>query len=193
MFLVYVRFGPGVDGIGSMLVERGTPGFTIRSAVRIREGGEEWCQLYFENCRVPKANLLLGPGGFKRQISGFNVERIGNATRALALGRYAFNLAREHASVRKQFGRPLCEFQGLQWKFADMAVKLERRAASALSCRDACRYGAAVAANETARSQNWLATRQVSRSPTRRCRSWADLAIAKSPSRSIACAAREVG
>jgi alkylation response protein AidB-like acyl-CoA dehydrogenase len=68
---------------------------------------------------------LLGPGGFKKQISGFNVERIGNASRALACGRYAYNAAREHAMIREQFGRPLCEFQGLQWKFAEMALKLE--------------------------------------------------------------------
>ncbi|MEI9805605.1 MAG: acyl-CoA dehydrogenase [Pseudolabrys sp.] len=87
--------------------------------------GEEWSQLYFENCRIPAANVLLGPGGFKKQIAGFNVERIGNSARSLALGRYAYNLAREYATVRKQFGRPLCEFQGLQWKFADMAMKLE--------------------------------------------------------------------
>ena len=87
--------------------------------------GEEWCQLYFEDCRVPATNVLLGPGGFKRQIAGFNVERIGNSARSLALGRHAYNLAREHATIRKQFGRPLCEFQGLQWKFADMALKLE--------------------------------------------------------------------
>ena len=71
-------------------------------------------------------NVLLGPGGFKKQISGFNVERLGNASRALALGRHAFNLAREHAMTRKQFGRELCDFQGIQWKFADMAMKLEQ-------------------------------------------------------------------
>lgn len=87
--------------------------------------GEEWCQLYFDNCRIPKSNVLLGPGGFKKQITGFNVERIGNASRALALGRYAFNVAREHCLTRTQFGRPLCEFQGLQWKFAEMALQLE--------------------------------------------------------------------
>jgi len=124
VFLVYVRFGPGVDGIGSVLIERGTAGFTIGQPSGFMSG-EEWSQLYFEDCRIPKENVLLGPGGFKRQIAGFNVERIGNATRSLALGRYAYNLAREHASIRKQFGRPLCEFQGLQWKFADMALKLE--------------------------------------------------------------------
>ncbi len=68
---------------------------------------------------------MLGPGGFKKQIAGFNVERIGNAARALAFGRYAFNKARDHVATRRQFGRPLCEFQGMQWKFADMALKLE--------------------------------------------------------------------
>lgn len=87
--------------------------------------GEEWCQLYFEDCRIPARNLLLGEGGFKRQISGFNVERLGNSSRSLALGRHCFNVAREHAKIRKQFGRDLCEFQGVQWKFAEMALKLE--------------------------------------------------------------------
>ncbi len=124
VFLIYVRFGPGVDGIGSVLVERGTSGLTVGQPSGFMSG-EEWSQLYFENCRIPAANVLLGPGGFKRQIAGFNVERIGNSARSLALGRFAYNLAREHATIRKQFGRPLCEFQGLQWKFADMALKLE--------------------------------------------------------------------
>jgi alkylation response protein AidB-like acyl-CoA dehydrogenase len=87
--------------------------------------GEEWCELHFEQCRIPAENILLGPGGFKKQMTGFNVERIGNSARALAFGRYAFNQAREHARLREQFGRPLCEFQGLQWKFADLAIKLE--------------------------------------------------------------------
>lgn len=125
LFLIYVRFGPGVGGIGSVLVEKGTPGFVVGTPSNFMNG-EQWSQLYFENCRIPKANLLLGPGGFKKQISGFNVERLGNSARALALGRYAFNQAREHALIRKQFGRELCEFQGLQWKFAEMWMRLEQ-------------------------------------------------------------------
>lgn len=124
IYLVYVRFGSGLDGIGSLIVERDTPGFTVGEPSSFMSG-EEWCPLYFENARVPKANLLLGPGGFKRQIAAFNAERVGNTARSLAIGRHAFNLAREYALERKQFGRPLCEFQGLQWKFADMALKLE--------------------------------------------------------------------
>ena len=124
LFLVYCRFGPGVDGIGSVLVEKGMPGFLVGKPSAFMNG-EDWSQLYFDNVRIPKANVLLGPGGFKKQISGFNVERLGNSARAVAVGRHAFNLAREHALTRKQFGRSLCEFQGLQWKFADMAVRLE--------------------------------------------------------------------
>ncbi|MFC4353434.1 acyl-CoA dehydrogenase family protein [Fodinicurvata halophila] len=124
VYLIYCRFGPGVSGIGSVLVERGVAGFEVGQPSQFM-GGEEWCQLYFDQCYIPPENVLLGPGGFKKQMSGFNVERIGNAARSLAVGRHAYNIAREHAQTRKQFDRRLCEFQGLQWKFADMAVKLE--------------------------------------------------------------------
>jgi len=124
IFLVYVRYGPGLGGIGSLIVERGTPGFTIGQPSSFMSG-EQWCELHFENCRVAAENVLLGPGGFKKQMASFNVERLGNASRALALGRYAYTTARAHAATREQFGRPLCEFQGLQWKFAEMAIKLE--------------------------------------------------------------------
>jgi alkylation response protein AidB-like acyl-CoA dehydrogenase len=124
VFLIYVRFGPGLGGIGSVIVERGTPDFNIGAPSSFMSG-EEWCELHFDNCRVPAENILLGPGGFKKQIAGFNVERIGNTARSLALGRYAYEQARQWALQRKQFGRLLCEFQGLQWKFADMKIKLD--------------------------------------------------------------------
>ncbi|MPZ37366.1 MAG: acyl-CoA dehydrogenase [Rhizobiales bacterium] len=124
VFLVYVRYAPGLGGIGSVLVERDTPGFTVGTPSSFMSG-EEWSELHFENCRIPAENVLLGPGGFKKQIASFNVERLGNSARSLALGRYAYNTARDYCATREQFGRPLCEFQGLQWKFAEMAIKLE--------------------------------------------------------------------
>jgi alkylation response protein AidB-like acyl-CoA dehydrogenase len=124
LFLVYVRYGPGLGGIGSVIVERETPGFTI-GAPSAFMSGEQWSELHFEDCRVPAENVLLGPGGFKKQISSFNIERLGNAARSLAVGRHAFITARDYVGTREQFGRPLCEFQGLQWKFAEMAIKLE--------------------------------------------------------------------
>ena len=122
LVLAYVRFGPGVGGIGSVLIERNN----IKVGKKSRfMSGEEWAELHFDDVHVPEDMVLLGEGGFKKQIGGFNVERIGNAARSLALGRYAFEAARQWAMQRKQFGRLLCEFQGLQWKFADMKVKLD--------------------------------------------------------------------
>ena len=122
MFLVYVRFGPGVGGIGSVLVEK--KDVRLGKASKFMSG-EDWAQIYLEDVRVPAENVLLGEGGFKKQIGGFNVERIGNASRSLALGRYAYEAARSWALERRQFGRLLCEFQGLQWKFAEMKMKLD--------------------------------------------------------------------
>jgi alkylation response protein AidB-like acyl-CoA dehydrogenase len=124
LVLAYVRFGPGVGGIGSVLIQRDLPGVRIGKKSKFMSG-EEWAELHFDDVLVPEEMVLLGEGGFKKQIAGFNVERIGNAARSLALGRYAFEQARAWAMQRKQFGRLLCEFQGLQWKFADMKLKLE--------------------------------------------------------------------
>ncbi len=124
VFLVYVRYGPGTGGIGSVLIDRGRPGLVVGAPSRFMNG-EHWCPLYFDDCFVPDEQVLLPQGGFKKQISGFNVERLGNAARSIALGRYAFREATEYLKVRRQFGRPLAEFQGLQWMFAEAVVKLE--------------------------------------------------------------------
>lgn len=124
VMLTYVRFGPGVGGIGSVLIPRDAEGFKQGAPARFLNG-EEWVQTYLDNVYVGPENVMLKEGGFKKQIAGFNVERIGNTARSLAFGRYAYNIAREWALQRKQFGRLLCEFQGIQWKFADMKMKLD--------------------------------------------------------------------
>jgi alkylation response protein AidB-like acyl-CoA dehydrogenase len=124
VMVTYVRYGPGVNGIGSVLIDLKSDG--VKQGKRSRfMNGEEWVTTYLDNVYVPPENVLLREGGFKKQIAGFNVERIGNTARSLALGRYCYETARLWAMQRKQFGRLLCEFQGLQWKFADMKVKLE--------------------------------------------------------------------
>jgi alkylation response protein AidB-like acyl-CoA dehydrogenase len=135
VILAYVRFGPGTQGIGSVLIDTRAEGVRLgkRSAFM---SGEEWAEIFFDNVHVPDDMVVLGEGGFKKQIAGFNVERIGNTARSLALGRYAYEEARSWAQQRKQFGRLLCEFQGLQWKFADMRIKLD--AGQLLLYRAAC-------------------------------------------------------
>ncbi len=124
VILAYVRFGPGVGGIGSVLIDTKAPGVRFGQRSRFMSG-EEWAQIYFDDVHVPAESVVLKEGGFKKQIAGFNVERIGNTARSLALGRYAYERARDWALQRKQFGRLLCEFQGLQWKFAEMKMKLD--------------------------------------------------------------------
>ena len=122
LILTYVRFAPGLNGIGSVLV----PGKEVkRGRASSFMSGEEWTELVFDDVFVPEERVLLKEGGFKKQMAGFNVERIGNTARSLALGRYAYERARRWALERRQFGRLLCEFQGLQWKFADMKMKLD--------------------------------------------------------------------
>ncbi len=124
LILAYVRFGPGTDGIGSMLIGTRAEGVARGRRARFMSG-EEWAELHFRDVAVADDMVLLREGGFKKQIAGFNVERIGNAARSLALGRYAYEAARAWALQRRQFGRLLAEFQGLQWKFADMKIKLD--------------------------------------------------------------------
>jgi alkylation response protein AidB-like acyl-CoA dehydrogenase len=124
IYLVYVRYGPGVGGIGSVMLRRTAQGFSIGKISKFMSGND-WAPIFFDNVYVPPEDVLLPAGGFKKQIQGFNAERIGSAARSLAYGRYCYELARNYALDRKQFGRPLCEFQGLQWKFADMKVKLD--------------------------------------------------------------------
>ena len=122
--LAYVRFGPGIDGIGSVLIDINAQGLTFGDTSKYMSG-DLWRQLYFDELYVSPDDVLLKEGGFKKQISAFNAERVGNSARALAFGRHAFNIAREHVLYRRQFGRRLCDFQGTQWKFAEMAMKLE--------------------------------------------------------------------
>ena len=106
LVLTYVRFAPGVDGIGSVLIDTKAEGVK-KGKPSAFMSGEEWAEIRFENVFVKEEMVLLKEGGFKKQIAGFNVERIGNTARSLALGRYAYERARAWAMERKQFGRLL--------------------------------------------------------------------------------------
>lgn len=123
-YVVWVRFGDSVKTSGSILVERDAPGFTV-GKTETHMSGEEHCALYFEDCEVPLGNILVPEDGFRKMFTMFNIERMGNTSRSLALAQAAFDLAVEHAKERQQFGRPLAEFQGIQWKLAEMKMKLD--------------------------------------------------------------------
>lgn len=123
-YVVWVKFGNSVSTAGAVLVPRDAPGFTV-GKTETHMSGEEHCALYMEECEVPVENILVSDNGFKRLFTMFNIERMGNTSRCLALAQAAFDMAVQHAKEREQFGRPLCEFQGIQWKIAEMKMKLE--------------------------------------------------------------------
>lgn len=129
---VFARWGKtqGPRGIGALMVERGTPGFEIgHPAPKMGGRGVPEVELYFDQCRVPVENLIMAGDpdstrSFKRLMSSFGPERVGNAAMCLGVAQGAYELARSYSLERQQFGRPICEFQGIQWKIADMATQI---------------------------------------------------------------------
>jgi alkylation response protein AidB-like acyl-CoA dehydrogenase len=122
--VVWVRFSEERSALGAVVVERGTAGFTIDASHHFMSG-DPYGMLYLEECSVPRSNVLVDHDGLRSMLTVFNIERLGNAARSLALGQAAFDLACEHVQSRRQFGARLADFQGLRWRLAECAVKLE--------------------------------------------------------------------
>ena len=127
-YLVYCRFGDvhGYKGIGGVIVEKGAPGFTFGKQEQFMGvRGMPSCDLIFENVRVPKENVVLGVGQFRDLMTTFDVERCGNAAMCLGVAGGALEEAKAYATERKAFGRPICEFQDIQFMLVNMAMKLD--------------------------------------------------------------------
>lgn len=141
LFLVLVRLDatPGMRGIGAVLVERGTSGFTIGKHLDLLGlRGTGMAELVFDNCRIPAANLFLPAGRMRELLGVLDADRIsGNPPVCLGIAQAAFENIVRHVKERHQFGKPLADNQGLQWKLADMAMDIE--AARALLYRAATR------------------------------------------------------
>jgi alkylation response protein AidB-like acyl-CoA dehydrogenase len=128
LYLVYVRLSQtkGAKGIGGIVVEKGTPGFTFgKQETFMGLHGMPSCDLIFEDCLVPKENLVISEGGFAKLMQAFDVERCGNATMSLGIAWGALEAARKYSQERKAFGKLICEFQAVQFLLADMAMKVE--------------------------------------------------------------------
>ena len=123
-FIVYARFGETIEEIGAILVPRGTPGLVLGDPISVMSG-DSWRSLTFNDARLPESAVIFARGGFSGKAGFFDIEKIGNAARALGVGWCAFDSMKEFALRRQQFGRPIAEFQGLQWKVADVALALE--------------------------------------------------------------------
>ncbi len=127
-YMVYCRVDDisGYKGIGGLLVEKDTPGFSFgKQEVFMGLRGMPSCDLIFEDVKVPKENLIVKAGEFRNLMSTFDVERCGNAAMCLGTAGGALDAAKAYAQERSAFGRPICEFQAVQFMIVDMAMKLD--------------------------------------------------------------------
>ncbi len=128
VYVVMVRTGgAGPNGISCLIVENGAPGLSFGKKERkLGWNSQPTAMVIFEDCRVPAANRLGAEGdGFKIAMVGLDGGRLNIAACSLGGARACLEAARAHLLERRQFGRPLAEFQALQFKLADMATELE--------------------------------------------------------------------
>ncbi len=127
-YLVYCRLSdaPGAKGIGAIRVPKDTPGLSFGAPEKLMGfRGIPSADLYFDDVRVPCDNLVVEAGGFKQLFGVFSIERLGNATMSLAIGQASLDRTKAYVQERRQFGRPLVEFQNVQMVLADMATQVE--------------------------------------------------------------------
>jgi len=129
LFIVFATLDPaaGYKGITAFLVEKDFPGFTVgKKEDKLGIRASSTCELILEDCHVPESNVLGEPGkGYKIAIETLNEGRIGIGAQMLGLAQGAWNHAARYAQERKQFGKPIAEFQAVQFSLAEMATDIE--------------------------------------------------------------------
>ncbi len=129
MSLIYAKTdpaAPGGKGITAFLVEKGIPGFNVgKHEDKLGIRCSDCCAINFEDCRVPAENVLGEEGqGFKIALATLDVGRIGIGAQALGIAQAALDESIKYAKERKQFGKPIAAFQAIQWKIADMTMRI---------------------------------------------------------------------
>ncbi len=129
IFVLFATLDPsaGYRGITAFLVEKDFPGFTVgKKEDKLGIRASSTCELILEDCRVPKSNLLGEAGkGYKIAIETLNEGRIGIGAQMCGLARGAWEYATRYAQERKQFGKSIADFQGIQFQLAQMATEIE--------------------------------------------------------------------
>lgn len=129
LFIVFANLDPskGYKGITAFIVEKDFPGFTVgKKEDKLGIRASSTCELLFDNCQVPKENVLGEVGkGYKIAIETLNEGRIGIGAQMLGLARGAYEAALAYTKERKQFGQAIAEYQGVQFQIAEMATKIE--------------------------------------------------------------------
>jgi len=129
LFVLFATLDPaaGYKGITAFLIEKNFPGFSVgKKEDKLGIRASSTCELILEDCRVPKENVLGEPGkGYKIAIETLNEGRIGIGAQMIGLARGAWEFAAKYALERKQFGKAIAEFQGIQFQIAQMATEIE--------------------------------------------------------------------
>ncbi|MDP9268617.1 MAG: acyl-CoA dehydrogenase [Acidobacteriota bacterium] len=129
VFIMLATVDPsaGYKGITAFIVEKSFPGFTVgKKEDKLGIRASSTCELILEDCKVPKENLLGEKGkGYKIAIETLNEGRIGIGAQMLGVARGAFEYALKYAQERKQFGKAIADFQGIQFQLAQMATDIE--------------------------------------------------------------------
>jgi len=129
VFILFATLDPaaGYKGITAFIVEKEFPGFTVgKKEDKLGIRASSTCELILEDCRVPKANVLGEVGkGYKIAIETLNEGRIGIGAQMVGVARGAWEYAAKYAQERKQFGKPIGDFQGMQFQIAQMATDIE--------------------------------------------------------------------
>ena len=129
IFVVFATVDPaaGYKGVTAFIVEKGAHGFTVgRKEDKLGIRASSTCELIFDDCAVPAAQLLGTPGqGYKIAMETLNEGRIGIGAQMLGLAEGAWGYAAKYAKERKQFGRPIADFQAMQFQLAGMATDIE--------------------------------------------------------------------
>jgi len=115
-------------GIALFIVDRDSPGVSVgKSEDMMGRHCSSLDEVIFENVKVPEENLLIpaGTSGFKEMMIEFNGERCGNSAFCIGFAQGAYDRARRYCKERVQFGKPIAEFQGIQWTLADMAIQIQ--------------------------------------------------------------------
>jgi alkylation response protein AidB-like acyl-CoA dehydrogenase len=129
IFILFASVDPsaGYKGITAFIIEKNFPGFTVgKKEDKLGIRASSTCELLLEDCRVPRANVLGEPGkGYKIAIETLNEGRIGIGAQMAGVARGAWEYACHYAQERKQFGKTIADFQGIQFQLAQMATEIE--------------------------------------------------------------------
>ena len=127
-YVVYSRMSEekGAKGIGAVLLEKNTKGFSFgKSENHMGFRGVPSADMYFDNVEIPLKNIIVPAGGFKKLMEAFDLERCGNTTMSLACAQSSYDYVLNYVQDRKQFGKPIIDFQAVQLQLAEIKMKLD--------------------------------------------------------------------